>query len=124
MQEYFCCFPLNYIRTHALHHDLLRHLTFLYTLIFARALHFLPSCKLPSLCHLGTTCKSGSAARCAATGSTRPCQNCFHFAIESECKFWYARRLPLILYVFHYSLKTYFISVYLYFAFYFVSIGL
>ena len=104
---------------HALHHDLLYHLT-----LFYNSLRFLLCCKLPPLRHLGSTCKkntwAGSSARCAGTGSTPPCKNWFHFAIKSECKFLLWPRAATYI-VFHSSLKTYFISVYQHFAFYRVA---
>ena len=89
----FLLFP-TYICTHALHHDLLRHFTLLYTLIFTSPLCFLLCSKLPPLHHLGATCKN--AARYAGSGSARPWQTLI--SIKSECNFWYGRALPLILF--------------------------
>ena len=91
MLEYFCCFPLTSVlmRCNTISPATLISSTPSFLLLLFT---FWPCYKLPSLRHLGTTCKSGGAT---LLGRARPCQNCFQFAIKSECKFWYARGLLL-----------------------------
>lgn len=109
--------------THALHHDLPRHFTLLYTLTFAFPLSFL------SLLQTSFTPLSWNYVLKWERGKARRYwQRSAMPKFFSLCNWKWMQILVcprVVTYiVFHYSLKTCFISIYLQFAFHFVCIVL
>ena len=110
MREYFCCFPLTspLMRCTTISSaTLLSSTTWFFSLLFAFcfAANFSTP---PSWNHVQAKKHSGPQGTLvvAALGHAKID---FHFAIESECKFWYGRALPLILF-FIFLLKVFYLS--------------